>query len=235
MLSFNNVLPSALIAFTTKRSVDFSKREDQGELTSQQKAFLSSCFNIPMERLIQVNQVHGDEIIFVGPEFEGNGFPYPMADSIFTHLTDIPLVIRTADCLPVFLYNTFLPFIGLVHAGWRGSRCRIIDKTLVAIHQRLNADHSQTQAVLGPCIRSCCYEVGVEFRSIFPEETVRREGRYFLDLAAVNKHQLARQGVKDENIYDCGVCTCCDSQYFSYRREADKAGRMLSLIMLKEK
>ena len=66
-------------------------------------------------------------------------------------------------------------------------------------------------------------------RNIEIEE--KDDGLYF-DLTLVNKRQLIDQGVKGENIFDCEMCTCCDNQFFSYRREGKTTGRHLSLFML---
>jgi len=52
-------------------------------------------------------------------------------------------------------------------------------------------------------------------------------------VVGVNRDQLIQAGVLKENILDSGICTCCHKDYFSFRRDASKAGRMISLMMLK--
>jgi copper oxidase (laccase) domain-containing protein len=88
------------------------------------------------------------------------------------------------------------------------------------------------RAVFGPAIRGCCYKVGKDFRPLFPGAVQERGGADYLDLAGVNRRQLTQSGVRAVNIDDCELCTCCDSRFYSYRRDGQRAGRHLSLMML---
>jgi hypothetical protein len=85
----------------------------------------------------------------------------------------------------------------------------------------------------GPAIGVCCYEVSKDFQDYFPNEVVSREGKYYLDLKRVNKEQLREQGIEEKNIHDSDICTCCNHDYFSYRREGKQTGRMISLMLLR--
>ena len=88
------------------------------------------------------------------------------------------------------------------------------------------------KVVLGPSIRECCYQVGEEFRDYFPSHVRDRDGHLYADVIAANRDQLLQAGVRQENIIDSGICTCCNKNYFSFRRDGEKAGRMISLMML---
>lgn len=95
-------------------------------------------------------------------------------------------------------------------------------------------DPQDLYAGFGPAIRGCCYEVGEEFSESFPQELLVRDEHYYLDLASVNKKQLLNSGVREENIADCAICTSCNNEgYFSFRKEEETYGRMVSAIMLK--
>ena len=89
------------------------------------------------------------------------------------------------------------------------------------------------KVALGPCIRSCCYEAGEEFKDYFPEDFTIRNNKVYVDIAGANIRQLVAAGIPKANIFDCGICTCCNQDCFSFRRDGEKAGRMVSLIMLK--
>ncbi|MCR4337706.1 MAG: polyphenol oxidase family protein, partial [Candidatus Omnitrophica bacterium] len=106
-------------------------------------------------------------------------------------------------------------------------------KAMEAMIREYGTDAADVKVVFGPAIRSCCYEVGKEFVEYFPEALDRREQKLYLDLAKVNRAQLLGVGVLPQHIVDDGQCTCCDLRFFSYRREGEKAGRHLSLMMLK--
>jgi copper oxidase (laccase) domain-containing protein len=103
------------------------------------------------------------------------------------------------------------------------------------MRQHWHTDPEHITVAFGPSIRPCCYEVGAEFLGYFPREVNVRGGKYYLDLPRVVRRQLVSAGVPEGNIRDGAVCTCCDHQYFSYRREGAAAGRLISLIMIKSK
>jgi copper oxidase (laccase) domain-containing protein len=85
-------------------------------------------------------------------------------------------------------------------------------------------------AVLGPCIRSCCYEVGGEFRGRFPLSVGEKEGKLTFHIVAEAGRQLISAGVRENRIYDSGICTCCaKEEFFSYRREGRVAGRSMAI------
>ena len=141
--------------------------------------------------------------------------------------------MRTADCLPVYIFDPKKNCLGLVHAGWRGSEKRIVVKALKLMRDYWGCAPENVQIRLGPAIRACCYQVGQEFKEFFPGEVFPREEKLFLDLALVNRNQLLKYGVRPKNIFDTEACTCCDPSLFSYRREGQAAGRHLSLMILK--
>jgi len=137
--------------------------------------------------------------------------------------------------LPVFLYDEEHNGIGLIHVGWKGSQTNIVGQAIKLIKKQWQADPEDVKVAFGPAIHSCCYEVGSEFQDLFPESLITRNSRHYLDLPQITRNQLLSCGVDKTNIFDCEICTCCDQRFFSFRREGKKAGRMISLIMLKEK
>jgi YfiH family protein len=225
---FNDFFPPHVIAFTGDRSMDFTFPPGRKVFNQEQKDYLSSSLKVDLPEPVCIRQVHGNHILLVDHDME-NGFPE--ADGLLTKEAQRPLAIRTADCLPVFLYDTKQEGIGLVHAGWRGAQKNIIQCALTLMLRQWHTEPQNILVILGPAIRPCCYEVGVEFRRYFPQEARVRDGKHYLDLPQVIRRQLTAWGVPERNVRDCGVCTCCDKSYFSYRREGKRAGRMISLIM----
>jgi YfiH family protein len=121
------------------------------------------------------------------------------------------LAIKTADCLPVAIEGSF--GVALLHAGWRGLAGGILtDKEVQKLQPR--------EAFIGPCIRACCFEVTGEFAANFPHTPVTRrsDGSLRFDLVAEAHRQLKAQftGIQ---VSDSGVCTSCDRNYPSYRRD----------------
>lgn len=191
--------------------------------------------------LISAKQIHGSNIRYIEDKDKGKGaLSYDTAltdtDSLITDKKNLPLAVFTADCLPIFLYDSLRPAVGLVHAGWRSSRDNIVTKTIELMKEKFNTRTEHLHAGFGPVIRQCCYKVGPEFNDYFPYGLKNRDGNYYLDLIGVNKIQLLEIGVKEENILDADICTSCRrKEFFSYRREGSGTGRIISVIMLRER
>ncbi len=202
------------------------------------REFLGSL-GIDPASLVCGRQTHSANIRLVTENEKGRGAldqaqALPDTDALITSCNLLPLAVFTADCLSVFLYSRSPAAIGIVHAGWKGTRQRIAALTVLAMAKKLDVPPSGIKAAFGPCIRDCCYQVGHEFKEYF-DSGLRQKGReLYLDLAELNRSQLIDSGVSPGNIDDSGACTCCrNGEFFSFRREGESAGRMMSVIMLK--
>ena len=195
--------------------------------------------DIDYRDLTCVKQVHASSIKYVKEKDKGRGAlsyedSIAETDALVTDKKNLPLAIFTADCLSIFLLDTKVPAIGIVHAGWRSTRDNIVTKAIQAMQKEFKTATEDLRVGFGPSIRSCCYEVGEEFKGFFPDGAIQRNGRYYLDLAGINKKQIANLGVREANVSDPALCTSCrNEEFFSYRRESASCGRMLSVIMLK--
>jgi YfiH family protein len=148
------------------------------------------------------------------------------ADSLLTATPSLAVSIRTADCYPILLADARTRTVAAVHAGWRGTAEEIVKKTVSRMQTEFASRALDIHAVIGPGIGACCYEVGEEVAARFGR---KRAGH--LDLAAVNRRQLLESGVPGEQIDAVGGCTFCEAQmYYSFRREKEAAGRMVSFI-----
>jgi len=221
-----------VVSFFSDRTVDFKLNERSPELTFAQRESLTRALGFLPESIAQIHQVHGDRVLEASQAFPIVQ-PIPDADALVTSTPGVALTVRTADCLPVYIFDPVRRAIGLAHAGWRSTHLQIVVKTISLMQKNWGSSPTDMKVAFGPAIRSCCYEVGEEFEKNFPADVTARSGRKFFDVAAANRRQLRSAGVKDENIADSMECTCCDKQFFSYRREAEKAGRHLSLLMIR--
>jgi polyphenol oxidase len=225
-----------IIALTSDASVDFNAVDFNAPLSAQQQKYLKDQTTRDITHIFWRKQVHGNNVINVG----NMSFleKCPDADAFITNRPGIPIAIRTADCVPVFLYDTATNAIGIVHAGWKGTQAQITAKTSKAMQDKFGSKCYHIKAVIGPSIRPCCYQVGEEFIDYFPQDVKERNGCYYADMVEANRRQLLDTGLISENIEDSGICTHCAMddnkyQYFSFRREKEKAGRMISLMMIK--
>ena len=210
---------------------------DTRDAANNRKAFLSTL-GINYLDLVCAKQVHGSKIKHVQEEDRGKGAlacdtALADTDALITDKRNLPLAIFTADCLPIFLYDPITPAIGLIHAGWRSTQEDIAVKVMALMQENFNTHPKNLLVSFGPAIRECCYGVGEEFRKLFPGYLAQRGGHYYLDLVGINKDKILDLGVKEANIFDAKLCTSCkNTDFFSFRREGNSCGRMMSVIML---
>lgn len=155
-------------------------------------------------------------------------------DALITDETGRSIGVRTADCVPILLLDAKNRALAAVHAGWRGTAAGVVRRAIERMGTEFGTDAGDVYAAVGPSIRACCYEVGPEVAEQFDAAVRRRsaqDGRHRVDLAQANRQQMEAAGVQAERIFDCGLCTMCEStQFFSYRREPGNPGRMTAAI-----
>jgi YfiH family protein len=232
----SDFFPNSVAAYISDRTMDFTLSKNLPTFSKSQKDFLVKEINFPFDQILTVRQVHGKKIVVADKNWLHNK-PEELieADGIVTDLLDTPIAIRTADCVPIFLFDGHRKCIGLVHAGWRGTYEHIVSEALFAMKEKWGSDPKDIKAVIGPCIQSCCYQVGEEMKDFFQEGLIQCPSGYYLNLAEVNRKQLLREGVAPEHICDSKICTFCDHRCFSYRREKEMSGRMISVMMMRTK
>ena len=150
-------------------------------------------------------------------------------DALFTDRRRMLIGIRTADCVPILLADRKSRVVAAVHAGWRGTAAGIVSATL----EQMKTDPDDVVAAIGPSIGGCCYEVGPDVAHQFGTwvpELGHTQTPTKVDLKTINRIQLERFGVCD--IWVSPDCTFCQPQYFSYRREKEEAGRLISFVGL---
>jgi YfiH family protein len=151
-------------------------------------------------------------------------------DAIVSAEPGVAIGIRTADCVPILLADPETRIVACAHAGWRGTAANIAAATVDRM-KALGADPKNIVAAIGPSIGPCCYEVSPETAAHFGRwrNPATGEEKPRLDLPAINERQLMEAGV--HRIWKSGECTYCRAdRYFSFRREKERAGRMLSFV-----
>ncbi len=182
--------------------------------------------------LATVQQIHSDKVLVAdhaGCIGEG--------DALISNQPGITLSVRTADCLPILMADTRNLAVAAVHAGWRGSLLEIVPKTVQAMGEQFGTRPDDLVIAIGPGIGACCFEVGPDvasqFSALFPER-VDLDRKTKIDLIETNLRLLGRNDGRMRQIATSDLCTCCQPNVFhSYRRDRDKAGRMVSAIRLR--
>jgi YfiH family protein len=172
-------------------------------------------------KVVRVNQKHTNRVV---DATDNTGRP---ADGLYTNSSDNILVIKTADCLPLFLNDR--KTVGLLHLGWRGIFLDIL-KNFIATVPGFKANDAV--ALLGPAIGSCCFEVSIEVALLFDKKyRIRRGKSFYIDLEGLVVDELASYGVN--SIVKSGACTYCHPDlFYSYRREGTDVRELYSFICL---
>ncbi|MBR4187208.1 MAG: peptidoglycan editing factor PgeF [Bacteroidaceae bacterium] len=211
--------PSWLTAFSTGKG---SGVEDVG---------------LRLEDLALPRQVHSDNVLWM----KEAGRP-EATDAVITDQPGLCVCVKTADCIPVLLYDTRQRIVAAVHAGWRGTVARIVQKTIEKMKPLCPTD---LHAIIGPGISLEWFEVGNEvyeaFKAAgFPMERIAplqtspqgKDLKWHLDLWEANKWLLEEMGVSD--IYIEGTCTRASENFYSARRETINTGRNYNGILINE-
>ena len=179
-------------------------------------------------RLAIPEQVHGNGVQGVN----GPG-SFALCDALLSKAENVFLAVSVADCLPIFLWDPMRRVVGAVHAGWRGTRARILMKTAARMCEDFGTNATDIVAFLGPSARVCCYDVGEDVSKGFHDRYLQRGvGRNpHLDLMSLNKDVLVAAGVSPKNIEISPECTICGPMKLpSLRRDKMSSGRMMGVI-----
>ncbi len=189
--------------------------------------------------LVHMRQIHSDIIVVVYPEVDNFKNP-PECDALITDRPGIPLMVMTADCTPVLLFDPVQNVIAVAHAGRAGAIKGIVPKTIAKMCSDFGSSIEDIAVVLGPSIHGCCYEVGEKIAKEVTEDSfgfavIAKNGRYYLEVNAIIKKQLEEIGIKNENLEDVNICNACENKhFFSYRADHQKTGRIAGVLMLKQ-
>ena len=199
-----------------------------------------------------IKQVHGTRILQADTIVD-----MPQADALWTTTPNVPCVVLTADCLPLLICGTPKVsnqsdshantetskancIVAAVHAGWRGLTNGIIEATLDQLILIQGTIKTDWRVWLGPAIGPTAFEVGAEVyeRSLQNDAQAALafkslgNDQWLANIYLLAKQRLSRYGITQ---IDGGqYCTWSDpSRFYSYRRDAEKSGRMASIIWIR--
>ncbi len=197
-----------------------------------------------MGEQLHTNHIHVVNEIDKGSGWNSEDTLIPHTDALITNVLELPIGIRTADCVSVFFYDPNNKAIGIAHAGWKGTVNRIAVKTAQKMTEAFNSNPKDLVVGFGPAIGPCYYaikeDVIEQVTQAFPnnpELIVRRDSDSFLNLCQANSVQLQEIGIIKENIDESTYCTkdhC--NEFFSYRdrMQGGEAGLFIAVISIKK-
>jgi YfiH family protein len=179
---------------------------------------LTKSIGLESKDLTCGEQVHGINIQIVNEKEKGRGATnwfdgFQKIDGMITNVSEIPLLVVTADCAAVSYFDPVHRAIGISHSGKKGTVEGINRAMVEKMITNFGTEPKDLIVGIGPSISTCCYEI---------------------DLVTLIKEQLIETGVKAENVEESNICTACrNDQFYSYRGDGSQTGRFANILMLK--
>jgi hypothetical protein len=218
---------------------------DDEESIRRNRVALCQTIGIDEDRLVMPHQVHQTKVAKIDEAFlKLNAAERQEAlegmDALMTHLSGVCIGVSTADCIPVLLYDQERHVVCAIHAGWRGTVARIVEKALTAMTADYGTRMEHIKAQIGPGIHLDSFEVGDEVYETFAKAgfnmssiSCHRE-KWHIDLPLCNRQQLLTSGVPATSVSVSPICTFQHAaDYFSARRLGINSGRIFTGIMMK--
>ena len=221
-----------------------TSRGDDPENVLENYRRLGSAIGFDIHSLVLSRQTHSSIVCPVTEKDRGAGLfapPLPECDALITNTPGLALVVFTADCTPILLWDSATGAVGAAHAGWRGTASGIAARVVEAMEREYGSKPENIRAAIGPNIGACHFETDADVpqamvSALGPEAEewiVPRGKKYFLDLKAINRLVLNRAGVRDVELSDeCTVCRC--DRFWSHRVTKGQRGSQGAIILCRK-
>jgi len=207
---------------------------DDINLVQKNHQILADKLNYEKISLVYMNQIHSNIVKTLASD---NNFQTPLTcDALITNKLKTPLMVMVADCAPILFYDAKKRVIAVAHSGRVGTFKNIVKNVIDSFKENYNSNTKDIFVSIGAKINICCYEVShdifTEAKELNLEYAIEeRDKKIYLDIDKILYSQLIESGIKKENIDASNECTCCNSKYFSYRRDKI-TGRFAGVIVL---
>ena len=215
--------PSWLLAFSVGKGVHGT----EPSIDARQTGLCGETLQIPATSIMIPRQTHSTNVCWVDTFGE-----VPDTDAVITDKPGLCIAVKTADCIPVLLFDQRQHRIAAIHAGWRGTVGRIVEKTL----QQMQSRAEDISAIIGPGISLESFEVGDEvyeqfLQAGFPmQRLAKRYAKWHINLKDANRWLLESNGITNIQVSD--IDTLTTPEYYSARRDTINTGRNINGIMI---
>ena len=201
--------------------------------------------------IVKPNQNHTKKVMGVFNKYNSNKpdfnlEQYNNVDGLITNKKDIMLSTVNADCILLLFFDPVKGVIANVHSGWKGTLQRISVETVRKMKIEYECEPQNIICCICPSIRKCHFEVDSDVKELFYNEfkdlkqineiveRTNNNSKWHIDTVLINKIILLEEGLKEENIFDCGICSVCNKNLIhSFRVEKQNYGLETALIMKK--
>jgi YfiH family protein len=252
------LLPGVIHGFSTRKggvspapwdslNLGPSRGDEPARVQENYRRFCDAL-GVDVQRIVLSRQVHETNVRLVTQTDAGKGLwrerDYDSVDAMICQTPGLSLVVFSADCGILLLYDPVHRAVGACHAGWRGAAAGIAAKTVCAMRDAFGTNPSDLRSAIGAGIGSCCFEtdsdvpqameqaLGVQAAAPYLEKWGEK---WHVDLKGINSFWLQRAGVPAAHIDVCPDCTACRPElYWSHRKMGQQRGVQAALISLCE-
>lgn len=213
-------------------NISLDLQRDIPQTQKNRGAMLAALSDRGLTHMAELHQVHGDAMVFEPAAVETDQPSQTDADGMATACPGKGLLIKTADCQPIFIADSRGRAVAAIHAGWRGNRCAFPTTAVARFCERYALSPGELVAVRGPSLGPAKAEF-VNFESEWGREFAEwfDPGTRTMDLWGLTRHQLRAAGIPERQIFGIDLCTFSNDAFFSYRREK-AGGRQGNLIWI---
>lgn len=218
-------------------NLGYTVNDNQKNVTTNLET-LSKSFGIEREQMISPKQTHSKNIGIV----KSTKDIFPDTDALITNVPNVCIFVRTADCVPILLFDPVQKAIATIHSGWKSTIQKISQHTIELMQKEFGTNPKDLIAGIGPSIGPNVYEVGPELIELFYEQVginhiikpIKNSDKGYLNLWKVNKNILLESGIPEDQIEIAETCTFSNPElFYSARRDGVKTGRLATGIMIK--
>lgn len=227
-------------------NLGIGRGDDPARVWENCRRFCAAIGGAETERLVMSHQVHRSGVRRCTEADGGKGLLKPRdyeADGLITDVPGLPLMIFSADCIPVLFYDPERRVVAACHAGWRGAAQGIVGETVRRMKEDYGCKAERIRCAIGPGISRCCFETRDDVPQAM-EEALGAEaegfidrlptGRFHVDLKGINGLWAEKAGIPAGNIVISDDCTSCKhTLYWSHRHTGPERGSMAAVIALK--
>jgi len=195
----------------------------------------AGVLGVARAKIYMPTQVHGVTCLTVSGAEDAEEFRALEGDAVLGSHSDLACAVRSADCIPVLIGCLRTGLAAAVHAGWKGCVRGVIPTAVQALRQ---AGATRLVAAIGPHISLAAFEVSADVAAELvqaspdPDIVDRSGAKPHVDLRRLARAQLRAGGLDDASVDDVYGCTAREPElFYSFRRDGEFSGRLLSAIV----
>ena len=240
--SVSNFPQNFIVATSSVTNGNMSFRYgEKSEVLTSRKAFLNSL-GLNYDNCVSMRSEHENIIRVVTNDQVGRGATDRteaiQADALITQEINAPLLLTTADCLPISLFDPKTNTIALIHLSRHTFVLDLLEKTLTLLVQEFGAHPEDLVVIIGPHIKKDSYHFPEPLTSVHPKLAAyiySKDERAHIDLLSATLAVLHKNNVAQNRIEVSPVNTHSDLNYFSHVRASEQGepeGRLATVLCL---